>query len=453
MPTADEIRAAIAAELKRRSGQSAPGTTPAATTTTTTTSTDPTGNTLDLNTGVMDLANYDYEYVDQPKAGEIGKGLVPILQHETAKGLYGTATPEKVKKLKKVWHEYFDTAKWDPENEDDRSNRDNVRDFQRFVNTYYAGKGLKPYFDKSENFDVDGWLGGVSSIVPKPLGRKAILVDQTKPKEVKKEEAKIYNNPLPEQKEVPNEWWLQDKNNLGLAMSNLFDIKRYTPWNATPDNKYIDPVFYDPTRALAANSEMVNQGVQGAANFSNPQAFAANFSQMQGQGATQAANIVGNYADRNVGVANQTNAANTASYNQFSREKANLATNLFDKYTIMNQQFDNSRRQAKEQIVGALNQGYTNAGKTQAMNSLFPNFNIDPAAGGPLYGTGNQAQINPNAWKDKDAELMQEYLKYKGLAGNQDLKYEDFSKAYIALHGKEDVTNPNAQYLPFMGYQ
>ncbi len=418
------------------------------------TTTSPVSNrrSVDINPLAIDTKNWKYKGVTGvfDAEGHVIPGSLPEVQSRVSgKNVWGDESKINNKETKELWKEYFDKAGWDPEKDSDRT-EDNVKDFQRYVNKYYTDKGLKPYFDDTENFLVDGYWGPATARVPLPIGKREEAIAKVEEEKAKiKEEAKIYNNPLPVQKDVPNEWWLQDKNNLGFAMSNLFGINRYTPWNAVPDNMYLDPTFYDPTRALAANSEMVNQGVQGAATFSNPQAFNANFSQLQGQGASHAADIVGNYADRNVSVANQANAANTAGYNQYSREKANLATNLFDKYAMMNQQFDNSKRQAKEQIVTALNQGYTNSGKTQALNSLFPNFNIDPSAGGPLYWTGNPASLQPS-YVDEDAKISKFVETWKTHCPTCD--ESKIIDAYYRTNKDKTAENPNMQYAPYLGF-
>lgn len=408
-------------------------------------STSPTGNSSRpkgssvYNTKVMKTDKYNYDMpahlpLLDAKGNPVAVNALALenVQAQNPSGVnqYGNPTIINPKETKRIWKDYFTSAGWDPEDQS-QITPDRVKEFQKFVNTDYEMKGLDPYFDETENFGVDSKWGPATANAPRPIEKKVDKVEE-EVKDTIKDTPKLKVIPPVINTDAPNKWWLQDTNNLGLAMSNLAGIKRYPPWQATPDTRYAQPTFYDPSRALAANSEMINQGVQGAGTFNNQQAFAANFAQMQGQGAKQAADIIGNYDDRNVGVANQFEQYNNSLYNTASREKAGQATNLFDKYTILNQQYDNSKNQAKQQVVQALNQGYTNAAMTQNLNSIYDQYQIDPLSGGNLRWTQGRPLANDYSkskleeagkfaqdWigKNKEAgvsadKLMELYLKY-----------------------------------------
>jgi hypothetical protein len=177
-------------------------------------------------------------------------------------------------------------------------------------------------------------------------------------------------------------WWLQDIVGVAGAFGDLNRINRYMPWQATPNVHLPQATFYDPTRELGANAEQANIQTQGLAAFTGPQALSARSSQIQGQALKNAADIMGRYNNLNVGLANQleqnrANILNTASQNQ-----ANLDTQLWDKYTILNQQFDNSKAQARQELRKQYINAITNRAKAQALNSLYPNYHTDPASGG-----------------------------------------------------------------------
>jgi hypothetical protein len=182
-------------------------------------------------------------------------------------------------------------------------------------------------------------------------------------------------------------WWLQDIIGVAGAAADLARVKRYPPWQATPNVHLPGATFYDPTRELAANAEQANIQTQGAAAFTGPQALSARSAQIQGQALKNAADVMGRYNNLNVGLANEleqnrANILNTASQNQ-----ANLDTQLWDKYTIMNQQFDNSKAQARQELRKHYINAITNRAKTQALNTLYPNFQVDPSTGGYVYAT------------------------------------------------------------------
>jgi hypothetical protein len=356
-------------------------------------------------------------------------------QHQQGKDpIYGNVTPAERAEFKENWKDYFATNPgWDP-NDPTTITKGKVQHFQEWVNEKAKKDGLPNYYDptgKTENISVDDLFGEVVASTSNWDKEKTRAVGTSGTAEGGKKEFSLKAIEPVVNTDAPNKWWLQDKNNLGLAMSNLAGIKRYPPWQATPDTRYAEPTFYDPTRALAANSEMVNQGVQGAGTFGNPQAFAANFSQMQGQGATQAANIIGNYDDRNVGIANEYEQANNQIYNTASREKAGQATNLFDKYTILNQQYDNSKNQAKQQVVQALNQGYTNAAMTQNLNSIYDQYQIDPSSGGNLGWTQGKTMTadNTKSKLEEAGKFAQEWIgKNPGVGASADKLMEMYLK-------------------------
>lgn len=190
-----------------------------------------------------------------------------------------------------------------------------------------------------------------------------------------------------EQQSGHDPWWLQDIVKTAGAAGDFFRVKKYAPWQATPGVKLPDPTFYDPNRELAANAEMANIGAQGQAAFTNPQAFAAAYSAIQGQGAKNAADILSRYNNMNVGVANDFEMKRTDIMNQASANRAGLATQLADKYTIMNQQFDNSKNMARQNLRQSYIDAVTNKNYTGNLNDLYDQYKIDPSSGGRIRWT------------------------------------------------------------------
>jgi hypothetical protein len=175
---------------------------------------------------------------------------------------------------------------------------------------------------------------------------------------------------------------LQDIVKVAGAAADYFRVKKYDPWQATPNVELATPTFLDPTRQLAANAEMANIGTEGASVFSGPQAFNARFSQIQGQAAQNAANILSGVHNANVQIANQFEDFNTQVMNNASNQKANLATQLYDKNTIANQQFDNEKAMARQNLRQSYIDAITNRGLTQATNSMYDNYKVLPNKGG-----------------------------------------------------------------------
>lgn len=213
-------------------------------------------------------------------------------------------------------------------------------------------------------------------------------------------------------------WWLQDMIGLAGAVGDYARIKKYAPWQAVPDVIVPDVHYYDPNRELAQSSEQANAMIQNLAQFSGPQALSSRASQIQGTAAANAANILGRYNNLNVGVANQYENQRAGILNQAAQNRAGLATQLFDKNTIANQQFDNARNQARQNIRNQVVNAITNKAYTQNLNTLYPQYNVNPWTGGDINYTGVEAPITPTS---SDVDLIGKFKKYKeALPGVQD---------------------------------
>jgi len=207
-------------------------------------------------------------------------------------------------------------------------------------------------------------------------------------------------------------WWLQDIIKTAGAVGDKARLKKYLPWQATPQVRLPEATFYDPTRELAANTEMANMAMQNSAAFTNPQQQAAANTVAQGQMAKAAADVMGRYNNLNVGLANQLSEQQTGILNQASQNKANLDTQLYDKYTIANQQFDNSKAQARQNIRQSYMDAITNRANTANLNTLYPQYAVDPSSGGFAYFKPNNTPINPATRYDQYDALWQKAQQY-----------------------------------------
>lgn len=179
-------------------------------------------------------------------------------------------------------------------------------------------------------------------------------------------------------------FWLQDIVNASTAFGNRMSLKKYLPWAAKVHPRTPDAAYYDPTRELAANAEQVKIQGDAAGMFAGPQAFGSRSSRLQGLGAKNAADILAKYHNLNVGVANRFSALRADIYNRADQANAAAATDLYNKTTIANQQFDNAKRQANTELAGTYVNALTNRAMTQTLNTMYPNFQVDPWSGGML---------------------------------------------------------------------
>lgn len=186
-------------------------------------------------------------------------------------------------------------------------------------------------------------------------------------------------------------FWTQDIINTGAAFRNLAEIKKYLPWQAKAPFYAAEPTFESPERALAANFEGLAQGVEGLSNFADPQAFAGSFSGMAGKAGANAANIIADVWNRNVQTDNQFEMANKQAYNAYMQNQADRATNMFDKTTIANQQYDNARREARDQMRQQFVNAWTNRGMTDTLNRMYSDqYRIDPRTSTTYFTEGRK---------------------------------------------------------------
>ena len=202
------------------------------------------------------------------------------------------------------------------------------------------------------------------------------------------------------------EWWLQDTVNAAGAFGDLMGIRKRMPWEPRVDLEEPRPTFLDPTRELAAQSEQANIAAQASAQFAGPQALGARLSAIQGQGAAQAANTLSQINNQNVNIANQFEGQQVGIRNQEQLMNQQLAGRLYDKNTIADQQFQNAKRAGRANMAQAYNTAVTNKWKTDALNQMYPDYQVSPASGGRVKFTGQPK----DAVATKPEMTMEEYI-------------------------------------------
>ena len=238
-------------------------------------------------------------------------------------------------------------------------------------------------------------------------------------------------------------WWLQDIIKTSGAALDLARIKKYMPWQGEPNVHLAEPTFYDPTRELAANAEQANMASQFHQAFTGPKSGA--ISGVQGKSLSNAADIMSKYNNLNVGIANQTSQNNANTMNQYSQNKANLATQLYDKNIMANQNFDTSKNMGRQNLRQSYIDSITNRGKTQALNTLYPNYYTDPSRGGMVSYNPGYGPIPPNMPNNKD-----DY--YEALKITRD---PDRALRYLEMQRSGKIQSPytaKGQYLNQQGY-
>ena len=201
-------------------------------------------------------------------------------------------------------------------------------------------------------------------------------------------------------------WWLQDTINTMGAFGDVMGVKKYMPWEGRVDLEEPRPTFLDPTRELAAQSEQANIASEAAAQFAGPQALNARLAAIQGQGATQAADTLSRINNQNVNIANQFEANQVGVRNQEQLMNQQMANRVFDKNVIANQQFENAKRQGRANLRESYNTALTNRAKTDALNQMYPNYQVDPESGGLVRYTPTEKEADAGAKEIEAREFV-----------------------------------------------
>lgn len=286
---------------------------------------------------------------------------------------------------------------------------------------------------RAESSKVDGIMGDTSlgeswNSREIPEGEAEVTEEGTKADDLESAD------PVYDRSDEEANYYLQDIANMGNLFGQRMGLKKYLPNFNEVDLHGADPTFYDPSRALAANAESAGMLTNNLAAFAGPQALSARASKIQGTTFKQNADTIGNYDDRNVGVANQFANSNAAIENQEAQINNAGLKKFYDESTIANQQFDNSKRQINRSMTDGYRQALDNKWTAQVINSENPYFKTDPSVGGGVFWTGEGRKLTGKGTGYQDPRESQ-YARLKGL------KYSD--KAIEMIMGKPNNTNVN----------
>jgi len=239
---------------------------------------------------------------------------------------------------------------------------------------------------------IDGYYtdtsAGQNTLADDSYGAEYKAYEEEEKKEEKEEEEEVVvdeNTP----------WYSQDVGNAYSRLNERMNLKKYLP-NSTPiDLEDPDVVYYDPSRALAANAESSAVASKTNAMFAGAQGTFRN-SGVASNAAKNAADIMGAYEDKNVSLANNYLDKVQDTANKEHLSNAARVQKDYDGQTVANQQFDNSKTEANRNMFLAWRDGKTNQQTAQTLNSLYPEYNIRPEKGGGVYFNGSTKDLTDN---------------------------------------------------------
>ena len=212
----------------------------------------------------------------------------------------------------------------------------------------------------------------------------------------------------PETGAVVPDWTTPDIMNYYGALKDKYSLNKYYPWAAPVDMEEMKPVYLDPTREIAAQSEQANIMNNALAQFTGPQGLSSRASQVQGTSAKQAADTLSRYNNANVQIANQFAANNAQIRNQERAANQGIAKQLYDQTTLTNATFDRDKRLADNVVRQAFATGWKNASDIAMLNATSPQYEIDPRTGTVVFERGKPIQPEVNKTFDN---LLQGYIR------------------------------------------
>ena len=276
-----------------------------------------------------------------------------------------------------------------------------------------GGKSISP---------VDDWFGN-TTIGQAATAKEDKMLFKEAEIEAKKEAIRQGVSPEYIEQSTDAPWWAQDIGNMALTVAERAQLKKYLPHSSPIDLAKPDVLYFDPSRALAANAEQANIAAQTIGSFAGPQGT-ARLTGIQGQAFAQAANTLADYENKNVGVGNQYLNNVQQTLNQEALANNERMQRLYDQTTVANQQFDNAKTASNRNIFEAWRQGLTNATETQSLNLLYPQFTVDPSRGGPTHFTNGRPLTGQGSNANNDEAYFAEVAAYKQ-------KYPDLDESTI----------------------
>ena len=183
---------------------------------------------------------------------------------------------------------------------------------------------------------------------------------------------------------TPPEMFLQDKIKLAQTLGNMGSLRKFMPNKASIDLMTPDVAYLTPERQIAAGNEQLAI-MKDALAASSPQQISAKMTGMSGNMFENAANIIGQVHNANIGLYNAFQQQKTGIENQERGFNAQAAKTYYDELTATNQNYNNSKRAAANEFINNLVQAKTNEAQAYNLNMLYPNYQISPAAAGALY--------------------------------------------------------------------
>lgn len=279
----------------------------------------------------------------------------------------------------------------------------NEKSMQKFGVPYFAdtsAAGSSPYMRDSK-------FGQVTYSVPRFFDAPKEQPKTETPAEPKKPTDITVGEPAPPQPRRQGPWWLQDIVNFTGTLTDR--VNRYEPTQGRVDVQTPGYTLLDPTRQLAANQEQMARLQDQAMNTADGNVAMASMLGASGQGFANAANVLADTENRNVGIVNQAYMTNAQINNKETAANETGRQKYVEDMATLNQQMDNAEEQKKWRQIAAFNNGTTNWFRKKQMDQvLFPQVYIDPIMGDAQFSGQGRDLFGPDTYSPAYADMSRQ---------------------------------------------
>lgn len=224
------------------------------------------------------------------------------------------------------------------------------------------------------------------------------------------------------------------------ALGNAAGVNRgMLPPFATYTPREFEPTFLDPARAIAQQQGLTAQTQQEIGAISDPQVARANMIAASAKAAPEIANIMAQYDNQNVGIANQAAMTNIAAVNDARLKNIGLTDRFMERLSTREQQYENAMRDARTKVADSYKRGAVDARQWAAMNQTNPNYYYDQF-GNIRFKPGYNPTKDPSGSSGTLQGVVSSVKEaFPGISNEEAAKL-----AMIILRGKTNVgaTNP-----------
>ena len=296
--------------------------------------------------------------------------------------------------------------------------------FQKQYNEWRKANGLSEYFIGSgvdNPYGIDKKLGiytwSAPGIKKKDSVQKKTDVVTTTDETKTKTKVGDVPNVVYEQGYEKAPWFRQDIANYYSALRNAADInKGPMPILQQLNSPLVDAALLDPARQIAALQSNLNTTQAGIRSGQDTPQAVANMIAASATSAPNIANIIADYENKNVGIANQRDQLNNQIIRSDMATNARALKGFYDEMTTREQQYQNAAADAANKIIKAYMQGETNRDIATSANVEHPNHSFDPLTGMYYFKRGYDPKTGaPIDEQMSISELYDLYMQKPGM--------------------------------------